>query len=162
MPKLVSAVDLLDALRVDYPSLEFVAGKQFSWHAGLQIVSYHPARLDDDKTTHTLLHEVGHALLRHADYTTDIELLQMEVAAWVKAHELAERYGLTLSQDYIEDCTDSYRDWLHVRSTCPTCYGRSLQTNRTTYRCHNCQTTWHVTRSRLCRPYRRRRGAHPS
>lgn len=156
MPKILSSVLLLEQLQRDYPKIDFVAANRFSWHGGSRVVSYRPESLSSEKSTHTLLHEVGHALLKHADYTTDIQLLQMEVAAWVKAHELAEAYGITLDQDHIEDCTDSYRDWLHVRSTCPTCYARSLQINQTTYRCHNCQTTWHVTRSRLCRPYRRR------
>jgi hypothetical protein len=104
----------------------------------------------------SLLHELGHALLEHKDYTYDVELLKIEVAAWDRARTLAEQYGVTLDEDHIQDCLDTYRDWLHLRATCPTCFGRSLQSTETCYRCFNCQTEWSVTRSRLCRPYRLR------
>lgn len=152
-----SPVSLLKQLEIDFPSIQFVASTRFSWHAGQKYIAYTEASLEDEKCTWALLHELGHALLEHRDYETDIELLQKEVAAWAKAHELAEKYGIKLDQNYIEDCTDSYRDWLHIRATCPTCYERSAQYDRHTYRCHNCNTSWHVTRSRLCRPYRKRK-----
>lgn len=147
---------LLHRLREDFPEFSFVESNQFSWHAGTKNVSYRKSTLSDEHALWAILHEVGHALLNHTDYTSDIELLQIEVAAWEKAHELASRYGLHINQDYIEDCLDSYRDWLHVRATCPTCLVRCLQANTHTYQCHNCGTEWHVTRSRLCRPYRRK------
>ncbi|QQS17851.1 hypothetical protein IPL68_04260 [Candidatus Saccharibacteria bacterium] len=148
---------LLLKLRADYPELSFVESGQFAWHAGKKHVSYQKERIEEERGVWAILHELGHALLAHTDYESDIELLQIEVAAWEKAHELAKKYRVRLDQDYVEDCLDSYRDWLHVRATCPTCYGRSLQTDRHTYSCHNCGAIWHVTRSRLCRPYRRKR-----
>jgi hypothetical protein len=147
---------LLERLRADYPEISFVESSQFSWHAGKRHVSYKKGPLEDSRGTWAVLHELGHALLDHADYDSDIDLLQIEVAAWEKAHQLADAYGIKLDQDYIEDCLDSYRDWLHVRATCPTCFIRCLQTDLHTYHCHNCGTSWHVTRSRLCRPYRRK------
>lgn len=151
---------LLVQLKRDFPDIEFVASNRFSWHAGKKYIAYTESALEDEKCTWALLHELGHALLEHHDYATDIELLQKEVAAWAKAHELASAYKIQIDQDYIEDCTDSYRDWLHIRATCPTCFERSAQYNRHTYRCHNCNTSWHVTRSRLCRPYRKRKYTH--
>lgn len=148
---------LIVQLKADFPQLFFVESSQFSWHAGSRNISYSRTPLQEDRGIWAILHELGHALLEHADYESDIELLQFEVAAWEKAHELAACYSLNIDQGYIEDCLDSYRDWLHVRATCPTCYGRSLQSSRHTYHCHNCGTNWHVTRSRFCRPYRRKR-----
>ncbi len=138
----------------DYPSLTFIESAHFSWHAGRKRVSFKKAGKNAEHNMWALLHELGHALLGHADYRYDIELLQMEVAAWEKGHELAEHYGLRIDEDHIQDCLDSYRDWLHLRATCPACYSRALQASPSRYKCFNCQTEWHITRSRLCRPYR--------
>ena len=156
MPK-VAAPDLetlLERIGADYPDLSFIESAHFSWHAGRKHVSFRKAGKNAQHNMWALLHELGHALLSHAEYTHDIELLQMEVAAWEKGRKLAEHYGLKVDEDYIQDCLDTYRDWLHLRSTCPTCFARSLQTSDKLYRCFNCQTEWSVTRSRLCRPYR--------
>lgn len=147
-------VELLTRIRADFSDLEFRRSTHFSWHAGSKHISYR--KLDTIQAVWALLHEIGHAELEHADFSSDIELLQKEVTAWAKAHEISARYNITIDQDYIEDNLDSYRDWLHIRATCPTCFERCLQTDRHTYTCHNCGTTWRVTGSRLCRPYRRR------
>lgn len=144
--------ELLDKIKVDYPDLSFIESSFFSWHARKKHVSYN--KTDEKKSTWALLHELGHALLGHTDYCNDVELLQMEVAAWDKAQELAAQYKIVIKPDFIEDCLDTYRDWLHLRSTCPTCHSRSMQTSGSTYHCFNCQSTWTVSRSRLCRPYR--------
>ena len=146
--------DLLARIRSDFPAIEFRLSSRFSWHAGSKHIGYR--ELEDEKALWALLHEIGHAELEHSDFVSDIDLLQKEVAAWAKAHEIAKRYGIVIDQDYVEDNLDSYRDWLHVRATCPTCYERCMQTNKRTYVCHNCDAVWHVTGSRLCRPYRRR------
>lgn len=151
MPKLEV---LLDKIVADYPDLSFIESAHFSWHAGKKHVSYQKAGKDAQTNMWALLHELGHALLSHTDYTHDIELLQLEVAAWEQARRLAKHYGVEIAEDYIQDCLDTYRDWLHLRATCPTCFGRSLQASERRYRCFNCQTEWTVTRSRLCRPYR--------
>ncbi len=146
---------LLQRLRGDYPELTFVVSSRFSWHAGSKHVSYTETSLQDVRGIWAILHELGHALLGHTDYMSDVELLTIEVAAWDKARELAHTYGLTIDEEYVQDSLDSYRDWLHVRSACPTCHEHCLQVSKDAYRCHNCGTTWHVTQSRLCRPYRK-------
>lgn len=148
---------VLEQIQSDYPTIEFVKSSKFSWHAGSKLVTYMPFTQDDMQGAWALLHELGHALLDHTDFDTDIELLKIEVAAWEQAHELAKSYNVTIEDEYIQNCLDSYRDWLHLRSTCPTCFERSLQVDKHTYRCLNCHTEWHVTRSRLCRPYRRQK-----
>lgn len=147
--------DLFERIRCDYPELTFVESAHFSWHAGTRHISYRRAPLNDTWGTWALLHELGHALLEHADYQSDVELLKIEVAAWDKARNLSQIYGVPIEEAYIQDSLDSYRDWLHIRATCPTCHERSLQTDNRSYHCHNCNTKWNVTRSRLCRPYRK-------
>ncbi|HEY4161288.1 MAG TPA: hypothetical protein VGM08_04465 [Candidatus Saccharimonadales bacterium] len=145
---------LISRIAADYPGFAFVEGARFSWRADKRHVSFRKSAADTERGAWALLHELGHALLGHADYRYDIELLQMEAAAWTKARQLAAAYGLQIDGDYVQDCLDTYRDWLHLRATCPTCYARSLQASPRAYRCHNCGTGWQVSRNRLCRPYR--------
>lgn len=145
----------VDRLFAEYAALNFVAGDTFSWDPKNTRICYKTARLESDNGLWALLHEIGHATLGHTDYKNDLELLHMEVAAWEEARQIANQYNITIDDDYIQDALDSYRDWLHVRSTCPKCYERCLQATTHTYLCHNCGTEWHVTRSRLCRPYRK-------
>jgi predicted RNA-binding Zn-ribbon protein involved in translation (DUF1610 family) len=147
--------NLLADIARDYPDLQFIESARFAWHPGKRQVSY--SRKTSSNTMHdifALLHELGHAILEHKDYIRDIELLKLEVTAWQKAKQLANHYGITLEPDYVEDCLDTYRDWLHLRATCPSCYVRSLQASADKYQCFNCGTCWQVSRSRLCRPYR--------
>jgi len=147
---------LVEQIRHDHPDVSFVEGAHFSWHAGKRHVSFKRSSASAP-TKHdiwSLLHELGHALLEHTDYRYDVELLKFESAAWEKARELAHDYCLEINEDYLQDCLDTYRDWLHLRATCPTCSSRSFQASPRRYHCFNCQTEWNVTRSRLCRPYR--------
>ncbi len=146
--------NLLTRIAADYPDLKFIESAHFSWHAGRKHVSFKKTAKNAQHDIWSLLHELGHAILNHKDFTHDIELLQLEVAAWDQARNLAGYYGLEIAEDYVQDCLDTYRDWLHLRATCPTCFARSLQSTQTRYRCYNCQTQWQVSRSRLCRPYR--------
>ncbi len=146
---------LLSNLQVKFPSLNFKSGTNFSWSPKTNYVIYKSMISDDKVATWSLLHEVGHALLGHQDYNSDFKLLTLEVSAWDKAKELAESFNCSIDQGHIEDCLDTYRDWLYQRSTCPTCTNCSLQTDINTYQCFNCGTIWKVSSSRMCRPYRR-------
>lgn len=150
--------ELLTHIRDDYPDLSFTEAAQFSWHAGRKLVSFKTSNSDQEKDTWALLHELGHALLGHSNYHYDFELLKLEAAAWSKSYEIAEKYGINIDEDYVQDCLDTYRDWLHLRATCPTCYARSLQVTPKQYSCFNCQTEWTVSRNRFCRPYRLQKG----
>jgi hypothetical protein len=151
MPSALTASSLASRVSVDYPNVRFVNAKRFTWDANKQQVSYQSSGKYNELA---LLHELGHALLGHTAYIHDIELIQLELAAWEKARKLAQDYDVTFDEDYVQDCLDTYRDWLHLRATCPSCFGRALQANTRQYRCFNCQTEWSVSRSRLCRPYR--------
>lgn len=146
---------LLSKLVADFPALSFQPGEQFCWSPEDKQITFNPVSGDEEIAAWSLLHEVSHAALGHSTYSSDFALLQLEVAAWGHARELASTYGHTIDPDHIQDCLDTYRDWLHRRSTCPTCGNRSLQETVRQYSCFNCETKWQVTASRFCRPYRR-------
>jgi NADH pyrophosphatase NudC (nudix superfamily) len=145
---------LLKSLQTTYPAVTFTSGDKFLWSPETDEVFYkHEGGRARDKWA--LLHETGHALLKHKSYHSDIELLKMEMEAWGKARELAQTFDIVIDEEHVQDCLDTYRDWLHARAICPTCTTRCLQQdNGYAFRCHNCHTSWNVTPSRFCRPYR--------
>lgn len=146
---------LLSVLKKDFPGLQFASSEAFCWSPKTNTVMY-VDRGQDEADSWALLHEVGHAVLDHHNYRSDLELISLESKAWAEARKLGEKYGFEIDPDHIEDCMDTYRDWLHQRSACPTCETRSLQQDARHYRCHNCSQVWTVTASRFCRPYRRK------
>lgn len=146
--------NLLATLQNDFPKLHFVPSKRFYWSPKQNTIHY-VEKKNDIAAQWSLLHELSHAHLGHQLFKSDFELLLMEVEAWEKARSLGKKYGIAIDSGHIQDCLDTYRDWLYQRSTCPVCASCSLQTDHRTYRCHNCNTVWHVSSSRLCRPYRR-------
>jgi hypothetical protein len=153
--------ELIAKLTAAFPDVRFNAGKQFCWSPETGEVFY---KRNDKRPTApwSLLHETGHALLEHASYKADFELLRLEIAAWEKARELARELGITIDEDHIEDCLDTYRDWLHKRSICPTCTTKCLQqSDYVHYRCFNCHTVWRVTGNRFCRAYRSTKNVAP-
>lgn len=147
---------LINELSGLIPDITCIPGEAFCWSPRNQTITYrrtnHPTELDE----WALLHEAGHAQLGHKTYNSDLELLLLEVAAWEKAVETASGLGVVIDAEHIQDCLDTYRDWLHQRSSCPVCLNTCLQVSSTTYRCHNCTTEWQVSTSRFCRAYRRR------
>lgn len=144
----------LKKLRQRFPSLTYAIGPTFCWSPKTNEVFY-TTRANSASAIWSLLHETSHALLGHARYTTDFELLQLEVAAWEKAKLLGRDLDVEIDENHIQDCLDTYRDWIYARSICPTCGTKSLQqADLRHYRCFNCHTQWKVTPSRFCRPYR--------
>lgn len=143
--------DLVARLRADFPAFTFKEDTVAHWSPAESSIFY----TSQEKTSSwTILHELGHALRGHTDYHSDVHLLRKESEAWATAMDLAKGYGVSIEARYIQDCLDTYRDWLHKRSTCPDCSGHGLQQNKGLYRCPNCQTQWQVTSARFCRPYR--------
>ena len=135
---------LLSRLISDHPLFHFKEAANFAWSADHQTIfwsSSDPAHL---------LHELGHALLSHAAFTRDIELLGMERDAWQKARQLANHYDITISTDTIEDDLDTYREWLHARSTCPVCEMNGIQIAEHLYECIMCAAKWRVNDARIC------------
>jgi len=153
--RLLAMEQLLSKLKETFPQLRFSPGSTFLWSPETNEVFYDERKTVNNKRIWSLLHETGHALLGHKSYQADIELLKLEVAAWQKAQEIASDFGIKIDEEHIQDCLDTYRDWLHARSICPTCTTRCLQqSDMHHYRCHNCHTTWKVTPSRFARAYR--------
>jgi hypothetical protein len=146
---------LINKLQAEFPSLRFTAAKQFYWSPESAEIFYN-AEARDQQAVWSLLHETGHALLDHRSYKADFELVRLEVAAWERAKQLAKSLGVSIDEYHIQDCLDTYRDWLYKRSICPNCTTKCLQQGDFVhYRCFNCHTTWRVTASRFCRAYRR-------
>ncbi|MEO8863070.1 MAG: hypothetical protein ABI354_01975 [Candidatus Saccharimonadales bacterium] len=137
-----------------FGSIKFVKAQSFYWSPRTKSVHYDLSKLRSQEGKWALLHETAHAELGHSSYPNDFGLLLHEVAAWAKAHEIAKTLGITIDTDHVEDCLDTYREWLYARSTCPTCSLNGLQISQDTYSCINCLGNWRVSKSRFCRPYR--------
>lgn len=148
---------ILSEVRALAPDITFTSSNAFSWSPEHRTIAYNKASLNDKAGIWSLLHETAHALLDHRIYKTDFELLMMEVAAWKHAKSLANGLSVAIDEDYVQDCLDTYRDWLHRRSTCPTCGSVGLQQSASEYHCHNCHGVWQVTTARFCRPYRKKK-----
>ena len=151
--------NILELIKKNHPSIEFVAADYSCWSPKSKQIFYNQEELLDStnpQAVWALLHEVGHALLNHQSYKFDVELLKMEVEAWEKATEIAAIYNIKIDPEHVQDCIDTYRDWLHQRSTCPECENRSIQQDKQHYKCFNCSQIWTVSNSRFCRPYRKK------
>lgn len=145
---------LLKNYRQLLPGINFTLGKTFYWSPKTQQIFYDETALVTEAGQWALLHEIAHAQLGHTTYNNDAALLTLEVEAWEKAKQTAKELEIHIDAEHIQDCLDTYRDWLYARSTCPTCKLNSLQTDPTVYTCLNCRTVWSVSKSRFCRPYR--------
>lgn len=146
---------LIKQLEALLPDVVFTLGTRFYWSPKTREVFYSDTDSDDTNAIWALLHETSHALLGHRSYRNDFELIEIEIAAWEKAKGLAQQLQLPkIEEDHIQDCLDTYRDWLHKRCVCPHCSSRSFQKDARHYQCHNCHSVWKVTASRFCRTYR--------
>lgn len=112
------------------------------------------------------LHELGHALKAHQDYTTHVDRLKIERAAWETAKTVYKKYQKRAESnqklaesdqevaesdqklanilpewddDYVESCLDTYRDWLHAKSKCKKCGLTCYQTKDGLYHCPRCE-----------------------
>jgi hypothetical protein len=145
---------VIDFINKLLPKTELEPADSFFWSPKNNKIVYNKSQIDNSVGTWSLLHEAAHALLEHTSYNSDLGLLKLEVEAWDEAKILAEKLNIKIDNDHIQDCLDTYRDWLHRRSTCPNCGIVCIQTSPIEYSCHNCHTSWNVTASRFCRPYR--------
>jgi hypothetical protein len=144
---------LVQDLRRDFPQFQFVVGPQAYWSPETHEIYYNISQ-NNATSSWSLLHELGHAVLQHNSYTTDIDLLQKEVEAWIKASTIAKKYKIMINEEYAQNCLETYRNWLFKRSTCPACGAHGAQNTNRQYCCFNCDEQWNVSISRFCRPYR--------
>lgn len=134
----------------DFPNITFVSGQNFMWSPEANTVTY--TQVDNHDTFYySLLHEVGHALEAHTDYNSDLDLIKLERSAWSKAKAMSAVYGIEINENHIENCLDSYRDWLLARAKCPDCAVLGLQNQGSLdYSCVNCLATWKVPKTVEC------------
>ena len=139
---------LLKQIQADYPQFSFVEADTFCWSAESATIQFDT----NSEDIHAfILHELGHALLGHRTYAQDIDLLRMERDAWhLAATTLSPKYSLALGEQTIQDNLDTYREWLHRRSLCPSCHTNGLQTQNGAYSCLACGCRWKSNEARNC------------
>ena len=110
------------------------------------------------------LHELGHALSKHKDYTVDVQRVKIESEAWERAKTVYLKYAnegkISLKnknnkvkdkakiaellpewdEDFVQEKLDTYRDWLHTKSRCKKCGLTCYQTEDGVYRCPRCES----------------------
>lgn len=142
------STSFVDKLRLAYPQFIFQNASVSRWSPQEKTVFYQGSRSAHDKID--ILHELGHAVRQHHSYDQDIELLRYEREAWETAQKLASRFAVVIPDDYIEHHLDTYRDWMHARSRCPSCHQAGLQGVNQQYQCILCQTVWSANDARQC------------
>jgi tRNA(Ile2) C34 agmatinyltransferase TiaS len=143
-----STLPLLEIIRAEHPDIIFTHDDHFEWQPKSRTILYDS---DDSFLEAHLLHELSHALLNHEDYERDIDLIAMERDAWQMAKvDLAPKYDVIVTGDILHHDMDTYREWLHARSTCPHCGSNGIQIKKSEYKCVTCLKTWRVNEARNC------------
>ncbi len=139
---------LFRQLERDFPELKFEQSDNFWWSARERVIHIDQSHQHSELFS---LHELSHALLDHSGYRYDIDLIKLERDAWDYAkHTLAPKYGVAMDEQVVQDNLDTYRDWLHARSSCPECESTGLQTKEQLYRCLDCGHRWRTNEARVC------------
>lgn len=128
-----------------YPEQRFLPSGYFAYDASEDVINYDPGQLGRTDGKLALLHEISHALLGHFHYRFDFELFAMEMDAWNMTKALARKHKVKINQSYIDECMDSYDQWLTKRGTCPKCNEFNIQNQPNRFCCHRCQTAWKVS-----------------
>ena len=143
-----SMTTLFKRLQRDFPEFLFEKSDDFWWSATQRTVHIN---LAGEHSKLFSLHELSHALLDHSGYTRDIDLIKLERDAWEYAKNvLAPRYDIDMDEQIVQDNLDTYREWLHARSTCPACDATGLQSKQQLYHCLDCGHKWRANEARLC------------
>lgn len=142
--------ELIELLIRDYPNFTFKSGKQEHWSPKTKTIIFNP-----NSACFGVLHELAHAILGHRTYHSDFELVRLEAEAWELAAKIGQKYSIIIDEDHIQNCLDTYRDWLHRRSACPSCGTHVLQQASDQYHCFNCNASWRVSSGRFVRAYRK-------
>lgn len=141
-PKLHS---FLVYLQSTYPEFTFQLGQRFTFRPPHTIILEPLTTPPQPNYALLTLHELSHALCKHKDYQTNLKRLKIEVEAWeyaknlLKLHpEWLKTYPLKWDEDFVQAQLDTYRDWLHQKSTCHTCHLTRFQAQNGTYYCPHC------------------------
>lgn len=133
-----------------YPEYNFVRSDKYAWDPNTKTIYYKDVIEPLQIHIHSLFHELSHALLDHVNFSNDIKLIKMERDAWALTKTLLVKYQHEIDTSHIEDCLDSYRDWIYARSKCPQCSHVGVETSNNVYGCIFCPIRWKVPESRLC------------
>ncbi len=150
MEKTTSLVKKLKNKAASYEHLAhltLIQGEMFGWDHTACAITYNKSIPGAESY---LLHEFGHALKNHSGYKSDVGLVKIERDAWEEARIIGKELGISISDDLIESSLDTYRDWLHSRSLCPTCDATGIQSAELKYACASCGATWRVNEARTC------------
>lgn len=135
--------------RRDHAAIAFRRAPAARWSPDERTVFYRA--VNSVESLADALHELGHALNNHTDFHQDIDLLRLEREAWETAAGLAISYGWPLPPELAENALDTYREWLHARSRCPTCRNPGIQSKTTNeYYCVICASRWRTNDARNC------------
>lgn len=129
-------VKFFEELIRDFSDFRFILGAKFSFRPPKTIVIGSP----EPFSRLLALHEVGHAVCKHKSFRMDVARLKMENQAWEEARKLADFYGEEINEAVVQDELDTYRDWLHQKSRCPSCGLTRFQTPDSKYHCPLCNT----------------------
>jgi hypothetical protein len=129
----MAELELLNRIKSDYKEFIFREGRKYAFRPPKTII------IGPEDDSLSLLHELGHALLKHRSFDTDAKRLRMEREAWEKARELAAFYNVPFDEELMENELDSYRDWLDHKSRCPKCKLTRYQTPDGVYHCPKCE-----------------------
>jgi hypothetical protein len=142
-----STTSLVIKLQRDFGQFTFTSSDHFHWAPSEQTIY----RDESSPDQAALLHELSHALLNHTNYARDIQLIEMERDAWEYAtSQLAKPYAVAITEEQIQDALNTYRDWLHARSSCPGCKAIGIQLKKDIYKCVVCGNSWRVNEARMC------------
>ncbi len=131
---------LIKKLAAKFPYLTFSEGAYAHWTPTERVVYYNS---NEPHAEWVILHETAHGILDHHTYSRDIELIKLERQAWDYAAEtLAPLFGIPIDNEFIEAQLDTYRDWLHIKSTCPSCQSNGIEQTKQQYLCPHCGQTW--------------------
>lgn len=144
---MLSTTYLINKIKNDFPQFEFLEGNDFFWHSKENRIYY---CIENDECIYLIIHEISHALLNHANYQFDIELITKEREAWDLALQIAKEYHLSIPKKIIQSNLDSYRNWMHARSTCPNCKAVGVQNSPRSYSCPICRHLWSVNEAKKC------------
>jgi hypothetical protein len=128
-----------------YPEQKFLPAGYFAYDASDDVINYDPVMLKTIDGKLALLHEICHAVLGHFHYRFDFELFAMEMDAWNLTRKLASKHQLSINEAYINECMESYQEWLTKRGTCPKCDEFNMQSVPNQFKCYRCHTRWKVS-----------------
>ena len=131
---------LIAKISADYPELQLAPGERFQFSPPSTL--YYDPQSTEKRSDLLLLHELGHYLIQKSNYSSDIELVEIESQAWAKARTICSNYDIQYDEDFAEDRLDSYRDWLHLVSLCKNCNLAGYQDSTQLYHCPLCGATW--------------------